>query len=119
MPLNIADHGSIGPRALLIVPDKYLIFYSSPVHGELWCPDCRDVESLVEDTFTKEGAPDALIVHVGDRSQWKAESNLYRKEPWYLKSIPTIVKLEDGKEIKRLVDKEITAENLASLLREG
>lgn len=31
--------------------------------------DCRDVEHLIEDTFTGEGTPDALIVHVGDRSQ--------------------------------------------------
>jgi hypothetical protein len=38
MPLYTADHGSIGAHALLTVPEKYLIFYSSPVHGEMWCP---------------------------------------------------------------------------------
>lgn len=38
MPVNIADQGSIGPLALLTVPDEFIIFYSSPVHSELWCP---------------------------------------------------------------------------------
>jgi len=32
--------------------------------------DCRDVEHLIEDTFTGEETPDALIVYVGDRSQY-------------------------------------------------
>jgi hypothetical protein len=36
--LIIADPGSIGPYALLNVPEKFLIFYSSLVNGELWCP---------------------------------------------------------------------------------
>jgi len=31
--------------------------------------DCRDVEHLIKDTFTGEETPNALIVHVGDRSQ--------------------------------------------------
>ncbi|KXN88834.1 Thioredoxin-like protein Clot [Leucoagaricus sp. SymC.cos] len=102
MPLNTADHGSIGPYALLTVPEKYLIFYSSPVHGVMWCPDCLAVDSLVKETFSKETAPDALIVYVGDKPQWRAESNPYRKEPWSLQSIPTIVKLEDVRIIRLL-----------------
>ena len=32
--------------------------------------DCRDVEHLIKDTFTGEEIPDALIVYVGDRSQY-------------------------------------------------
>ncbi|EKM84073.1 hypothetical protein AGABI1DRAFT_81793 [Agaricus bisporus var. burnettii JB137-S8] len=113
--LNIADAGSIGPHALLDVPEKILIFYSSPVHGELWCPDCRDVEQLVRDTFDSPHAPDALIIYVGDKSQWKAEHNPFRKDPWKLRVIPTIVKLDKGKEVGRLVDKEIS-EGLATFV---
>lgn len=92
MPLIIADQG---PLALRAAPNRFLVFYSSPVNGELWCPDCRAVEHLVKDTFTGEETPDALIVHVGDRSQWKVESNPYRKNPWHLTNIPTIIKLDN------------------------
>jgi len=116
MPLITADAGSIGPHALLDVPEKYLIFYSSLVQGKLWCPDCRDVEQFVRESFTKEGAPDALIVYVGDRPQWKAALNPFRGDPWHLKSIPTIVKVENGKEVGRLVEGEIP-EKLESLIK--
>jgi len=49
--------------------------------------------------------------------RWKSPSNPFRKDPWHLVSIPTIVKVEDGKEVGRLVDKEISG-NLASFARE-
>ena len=68
--------------------------------------------------------------------RWKVESNPYRKNPWRLTNIPTIIKLDNvcslaprvsrcsvyliqGKEVKRLVDREITAQNLKLLVKEG
>ena len=35
MLLIIADQG---PLALRAAPNRFLVFYSSPVNGELWCP---------------------------------------------------------------------------------
>lgn len=91
MPLYEAD-GSIDPITLQTVPDRYVIFYSSVVDGEMWCPvssfdltrveslaltathfahlqDCRAVEQLVKETFSEDSPVSCLIVYVGDRTQ--------------------------------------------------
>ncbi|KAF8078972.1 hypothetical protein FPV67DRAFT_1402857 [Lyophyllum atratum] len=103
MPLRIAE-GPVDPQALKDVPEQYLIFYSSIVDGRSWCPDCRDVEDLVRETFGLDASPSALIVYVGDRAEWKSPSNVLRAEPWNLTDIPTIVRVRDG---ARLVESEI------------
>ncbi|KAK7058541.1 hypothetical protein VNI00_002177 [Paramarasmius palmivorus] len=87
--------------------DGYVIFYSSIVNDQLWCPDCRDVEAPVREAFSAPDAPSAVIVYVGDRPTWKSPTNAFRGEPWKVTSIPTIVKLTDGKEQDRLVESEI------------
>jgi len=62
----------------------------------------------VKNTFTSKGSPSALIVYVGDRPTWKSPSNRFRGEPWRVQSVPTIIKVKDGEEVKRLVDTEIS-----------
>ncbi|KAM6498688.1 Eukaryotic protein of unknown function (DUF953) domain containing protein [Amanita muscaria] len=106
MPLLTAD-SSLDSVALTQVPDQFIVFYSSIVDGHMWCPDCRDVDQLIQDTFKSEGSPSALIVYVGDRTQWKSPSNIYRAEPWNIQSIPTIVKLKNGSQEGRLILNEI------------
>ncbi|KAK7465468.1 hypothetical protein VKT23_005445 [Stygiomarasmius scandens] len=103
MPLRIADT-TVSPAQ---ASESFLVFYSSVVDGKLWCPDCQDVEEIVKKTFEPEDAPSAVIVYVGDRNTWKSPSNSFRKAPWSLSSIPTIVKMRDGKEEARLVEGEI------------
>ncbi|KAG7099711.1 hypothetical protein E1B28_001529 [Marasmius oreades] len=115
MPLNTTD--STGAELAKQVPsDGYLIFYSSVVDGQLWCQDCRAVETLVEDSFSSADAPSALIVYVGDRATWRGKpSHPLRSEPWKVTGVPTIVKLKDGKEEGRLVEWEVVP-NLKELL---
>ncbi|KAK0233799.1 hypothetical protein IW262DRAFT_111242 [Armillaria fumosa] len=131
MPLHIADETFTGstPKPEEI-KHEYLIFYSSIVDGQLWCPDCRAVDRLLRDTFGSDESPSALIVYVGDRptsvremgmcpcsllimthysDRWKTPANEFRGEPWKIESIPTIIKLKDGAEASRLVDSEISA----------
>ncbi|KAH9486250.1 Thioredoxin-like protein Clot [Psilocybe cubensis] len=133
MPLYIAD-GSIDPLSLLSVPEKFVIFYSSIVDGQMWCPvcprlsfelirdlisvdqDCREIDQLVQNTFS-EGGPAALIVYVGDRGQWKTASNVYRQEPWKITSVPTIVRLKDGKEEARLEDPGPIQQGIAAFVK--
>jgi len=103
MPLRIAE-GPVDPQALKDAAEQYLIFYSSIVDGKSWCPDCRDVEDLVKETFSSEDSPSALIVYVGDRAEWKSPSNVLRAQPWSLTDIPTIIRLRDR---ARLVEREI------------
>ncbi|KAF8346948.1 hypothetical protein F5887DRAFT_68493 [Amanita rubescens] len=106
MPLSIAEDSS-DSTALMKASQRFIIFYSSVVDGQLWCPDCRDVEQVVQDTFSGSESSAALIVYVGNRNEWKSPSNIYRAQPWSVQSIPTIVKLKDGKEEDRLVLDEI------------
>jgi len=63
---------------------------------------------LINETFQKTDAPSALLVYVGDRAAWKTSDNVFRKEPWGISSVPTIVRLRAGVEDSRLVDEEIS-----------
>ncbi|KIK87035.1 hypothetical protein PAXRUDRAFT_691165 [Paxillus rubicundulus Ve08.2h10] len=100
--------------------EEILIFFSSRVAETnlLWCPDCVAVEKLIVDTFNLEQGPSAVLVYVGQRSEWKSPDNIFRKEPWNVTSIPTIIKLNNaGQETGRLVDgQNLVSEELSSFL---
>ncbi|KAF8140521.1 hypothetical protein EV363DRAFT_1151665 [Boletus edulis] len=88
--------------------ERFFVFFSSrlPESNSLWCPDCRAVEDLIRKTFgSEQDPPSAVIVYVGQRSEWKAPDNVFRQDPWKVTTIPTIIKLDEaGKEVARLVD---------------
>ncbi|EIN13884.1 hypothetical protein PUNSTDRAFT_36616, partial [Punctularia strigosozonata HHB-11173 SS5] len=80
--------------SLKTVPENYLIFYSSlNTEGDLWCPDCRAVQSIVKDVFSRESGPSGLIVYVGQRAEWKDANHPLRGSPWHVSEIPTVIKL--------------------------
>ncbi|WVQ66160.1 uncharacterized protein L199_004338 [Kwoniella botswanensis] len=87
-------------------PVSYLVFYSDIVNGQMWCPDCRDVESTVKQAFDAPDKPKAIIYWVGSISEWRAPKNKARVD-WNVNSVPTILKIENGKETGRLVEQEI------------
>lgn len=113
MTLIVAET-HIAPSSLADAGTEYLVFFASKVDGRMWCGDCRAVDGLVQKTFGPEG-PTALLVYVGDKPTWKSADNVFRGEPWKLKSVPTIIKLHDRQEIARLVEDEVQ-EHLASLV---
>jgi len=115
MSLHVAD-GSIDNITLTTVPERFIIFYSSIVDGQMWCPDCRVVDNLVKETFSAD-APEGLIVYVGDRTQWKSPTNVYRQKPWNITNVPTIVRLKDGKEDGRLADDAQILSGLAEFVK--
>ncbi|WWC66008.1 uncharacterized protein I303_108630 [Kwoniella dejecticola CBS 10117] len=92
-----------GPTA---PPVSYLVFYSDVVNGQMWCPDCRDVEQVVKDTFDGQDKPKAIIYWVGPIAEWRTPKNKARVD-WNVQSIPTILRIENGKETARLVEDEI------------
>jgi len=58
--------------------------------------DCFSFPSSSKDIeLTSSCFLDVFIEYVGQRSEWKSPSSLYRAEPYNLTSIPTIVKLEN------------------------
>ncbi|KAI0931509.1 hypothetical protein AcW1_001102 [Taiwanofungus camphoratus] len=105
MPL-LATRDPAAPSTLRgEVKEDFLIFYASRDEtGKLWCPDCIAIDNLVNKAFGPADGPTGLIVYVGQRAEWKSMSNPFRKEPWTVESVPTIIRVRDG---ARLVDKEI------------
>jgi len=90
------------PQSWEDIGEQFVIFYASKGDdGIMWCPDCRAVKEIVEETFDKEDAPSALIIYVGQKLEWKSPKNEWRLQPWDIQVIPTIVRLRDG---ERLVD---------------
>ncbi|KAF9245863.1 hypothetical protein BU15DRAFT_70924 [Melanogaster broomeanus] len=105
----------------LSAKEEILIFFSSraPETNLLWCPDCVAVEKMIIDTFSSEKGPSAVLVYVGQKSEWKTLDNIFRKEPWKVTAIPTIIKLNSVREeIGRLVDgQNVISEELSSFIQ--
>ncbi|XP_020628888.1 thioredoxin domain-containing protein 17-like [Orbicella faveolata] len=60
--------------------------------GESWCPDCREVEPVVEAALQQASSDLVFIlVIVGDKPEWKSPENEFRKSEFKLTEIPTIV----------------------------
>ncbi|TFY72406.1 hypothetical protein EVG20_g574 [Dentipellis fragilis] len=88
MPLHTAQDPS-QIRSFSDVGEQFLVFYSSRDDaGRMWCPDCRDVEDLVERTFASADGPSALIIYVGQRHDvlhvgpTQVETNTLESLPW-------------------------------------
>jgi len=111
MPLH---ESKIKPLSWEDIKEQFVIFYASKGdNGIMWCPDCLAVKEVVEETFDKEDAPSALVIYVGQKPEWKSPKNEWRHQPWDVQTIPTIVRLHDG---KRLVDQGPIKENLKALV---
>jgi len=76
----------------------------------MWCPDCRDVEQVVLQAFDAPEKPKAMIHWVGQRAEWRDPKNEARLR-WNVRSVPTILRIEHGKETARLVEGEILDES--------
>jgi len=111
MPLR---ESKIKPQSWKDIQEQFVIFYASKGDdGIMWCPDCRAVKEIVEDTFDKDDGPSALIIYVGQKPEWKTPENEWRQQPWDIQTIPTIVRLSDG---ERLVDQGPIKEKLKALV---
>ncbi|ALO69700.1 hypothetical protein CNL05845 [Cryptococcus deneoformans JEC21] len=84
----------------------FLIFYSDAQDGRMWCSHCRDVEGVVKSAFQGGSKPRGIITYIGNYTQWKTPSHPARSA-YGVKSVPTIIKLENGKETGRATKMEI------------
>lgn len=100
----------------------HFIFWSSrdSQTEKMWCPDCEEMEVNLENVRkylrlhqtsnqTQNDPTDELkqisadsseislvYVYVGDRDQWKSADNPFKKSPWNLTKIPTVLKLSSS-----------------------
>ncbi|GAA5877870.1 hypothetical protein JCM16303_000267 [Sporobolomyces ruberrimus] len=102
MPLLFPSSGQSPESVLSSIPSStssssphYLVFLSSvdPSSGQMWCGDCRDTQSTIEQLV-----PDnqSQLVFVGEKQEWKSPDSPWRKAPFNLKAIPTIIKVEES-----------------------
>ncbi|WRT69800.1 uncharacterized protein IL334_006791 [Kwoniella shivajii] len=104
MPLTVAGQYPPSESSLNAKDGKptYLIFYSDIEGGKMWCPHCRDVEGIVKSAFTGKSKPDGVITYIGPYSGWKNVPSHPARIKYGIKFVPTIIKLENGKEIARV-----------------
>ncbi|KAH7157642.1 hypothetical protein B0J13DRAFT_617719 [Dactylonectria estremocensis] len=88
----------------------YVVYFAS---GEpSWCPDCRDAIPALKNVFGADSAPTAHIVRVGSFQEWRGpKKNKYRSAPYNIQGVPTVVRIENGKEVARLGDIESQQES--------
>lgn len=60
----------------------------------------------MREAFDGNDKPEALLFYVGKKEEWRTPENVARKD-WNVKGIPTIVKLQEGKEVERVTETEI------------
>ncbi|EPQ28613.1 uncharacterized protein PFL1_03916 [Pseudozyma flocculosa PF-1] len=105
MPLDTTHTTPPSPTSAA-ASTHYLVFFSSG--SPPWCPDCVDAQPAIQSVFVDEKATNgahAYMILVGEKPEWKTPENRYRKE-YGLKCIPTILRIENGKETARLEDDE-------------
>ncbi|CAH7683483.1 hypothetical protein BY996DRAFT_6423794 [Phakopsora pachyrhizi] len=113
---------------------KFLIFWSSrdnnDKNGQMWCPDCVEMEnSLIKvlEDLPARSTKALSYVYVGQRDEWRSAENPFRKAPWNVERVPTILKIQPGHKISitdqisspesRLVENEaIDVEKLSKFL---
>ncbi|KAM0545978.1 hypothetical protein ACHAPJ_011090 [Fusarium lateritium] len=95
----------------------YVVYFASGTPP--WCPDSRAAHPVLKRVFGDASAPTAHIVRVGVREEWKGNpDNKYRKAPYNIQGVPTVVKVKHGKEVGRLDDKGTQNESeLRKLIR--
>ncbi|KAL7796677.1 hypothetical protein V8C37DRAFT_371124 [Trichoderma ceciliae] len=83
----------------------YVVYFAS---GEpSWCPDCRNAIPALQSVFGSDSSPSAYIIRAGSREEWRGNpNNKWRNAPFNINCLPTIVRVENGKEIARLGDVE-------------
>ncbi|KAI0981303.1 hypothetical protein GJ496_004445 [Pomphorhynchus laevis] len=94
----------------------FILFFGSLTEsGESWCSDCRNAtEPIDEGLKLLPTAISLILCYIGDRENWKNESNEFRTDSKLaIKSVPTIF---DFKNNRRLVNEEITVDSLNELL---
>ncbi|GFP59832.1 hypothetical protein ACSS6W_005030 [Trichoderma asperelloides] len=86
----------------------YVVYFASPENGQSsWCPDCRNALPALQNVFGAESAPSAYVIQAGTRAEWRGNpNNKWRSPPYNVTCLPTIVRVENGKEVARLGDVE-------------
>ncbi|MFW5830364.1 MAG: thioredoxin domain-containing protein [Planctomycetota bacterium] len=86
-----------------------------------WCPDCVTADPVIRMTL-QQVRPELVFYAcpVGSREQWRCHDHVYRQHPFCrLERIPTVILMERGLEIGRLVEEDCADEQLLAAFVAG
>ncbi|GIZ46070.1 hypothetical protein CKM354_000920900 [Cercospora kikuchii] len=129
MPILTAESFTLPASASSLTipafPPAFFIAYlasKDPNTQKPWCPDVVASLPTLEATFTGSKKPTVAFVEVGQRPEWRVQSNVFRTV-WNVHNVPTLVRYENvGGEVKetgRLVEGEILDDTKLQKLLEG
>ncbi|KAL1637742.1 hypothetical protein SLS58_009169 [Diplodia intermedia] len=79
-----------------------------------WCGDCVAAEPLVERKFDgggkcggEEEGKKCWVVWVGDKAEWRTPENVWRKAPFGVTHLPTLVKVTPEGKWEKLVEGDV------------
>ena len=78
--------------------------------GVSWCPDCEVAKPVVEELWTKIPSSKTVLKFVIDREEWRGNKDhpLRVDKRIKVKSIPTLIAYQKGKEVNRLVEEQLS-----------
>ncbi|KAI8619144.1 hypothetical protein BC830DRAFT_1105507 [Chytriomyces sp. MP71] len=99
----------------------FVVLFGTEVEatGESWCPDCVVSDPLIRKAILAVPDSTLLEVPVGDRATYRDPANFYRNHAELrVTSVPTLYEFgKEGKVIKKLVEREITADSLVVFIQ--
>jgi len=102
--------------------ERVLVLFSggkSPATGKSWCPDCVVAEPVVDAVVGPATGWHYVYCSVGGRDFWKDRACVFRTDRrTQLKSIPTLLKLDDNVPNTRLVEAQCANRGMVEMLLE-
>jgi len=106
-------------------PDKTLLAMFSggkdEATGKSWCPDCVVAEPVVSSVLEGPLGENTIYIYcsVGGRDFWKNPQCVFRTDSrTKLKSIPTLIKIDDNVPNTRLVEAQCAKKSMVEMLFE-
>ncbi|KAL1621112.1 hypothetical protein SLS56_009317 [Neofusicoccum ribis] len=86
--------------------NSFLVVYASLINGTSWCGDCRSAEPVLEKKFRGEEEA-ATVVYAGDKLEWRKPENPWRKAPFSVTNLPTLIKITPDGKWEKLVEVDV------------
>ncbi|PBP15698.1 hypothetical protein BUE80_DR013420 [Diplocarpon rosae] len=112
MPLQVSSEPASAVEAWLessataSKPSFLVVYASLGADDQSWCGDCRDAEPFVNSKFA-ESKEVVKIVYAGQRDEWRSAENQWRRAPFSITNLPTLVKVAGDGKWERLVEADV------------
>ncbi|OJD34262.1 thioredoxin-like protein 5 [Diplodia corticola] len=110
------DAAASGASSFAAVYASHVVVQDGADGGQLkrsWCGDCVAAEPMVERKFggsssdDGDGGKKCWVVWVGDKDEWRTPENVWRKAPFGITHLPTLVKVTPEGKWEKLVEGDV------------